>query len=422
MGAAMPISTLSAPPSLGPESATAAVAAPIIIIGNGPVGLHAAAQLLRHEPQQRVVIYGREPCQPYNRVKLSSLLSGADDLPGVTSELPHADSAQVEQRFGYSVTAINPAMRSITDSSGRVEYYRKLILALGSTPRIPAIGGLRLDGIFTFHNLRDAEQLIARRIRSRRTIVIGGGLLGLEAARGMQRSHTEVAIIDHADRLLSRQLDPPGSLRLLEHVESLGISVLLNSAVKSILGENSVTGIELCNGHSIACDTVIIATGTTPNIALARAAGIRTARGIVVNDAMQTSSADIYAVGECAEHHQRVYGLVAPGLEQAAVAVHHICAGAGAYHGTIASASLKVLGENVFSIGAMTEPPTSPLVKTYSYSDARHYRSIRLRRSTIIGAVAVGDWPQQQRIHKMVSSQARLMPWQLWRFHASGRL
>lgn len=418
----MSISTPSAPSGCSLASTAKAVAAPIVIIGNGLVGLHAAAELLRREPEQRLVIYGREPCQPYNRVKLSSLLSGAVDLPGVTSELPLADAAQVEQRFGYSVTAINPAMRSVTDSSGRVEHYRKLILALGSTPRIPAIDGLRLDGIFTFHNLRDAEQLIARRIRSRRTIVIGGGLLGLEAARGMQRSHTEVAIIDHADRLLSRQLDQRGSSRLLGHVESLGISVLLNSAVKGILGEHSVTGIELCDGHNIACDTVVIATGTTPNTALARAAGISTARGIVVNDAMQTSSADIYAVGECAEHHEKVYGLVAPGLEQAAVAVHDICAGAGEYHGSIASASLKVLGENVFSIGPMAAPPPSPLVKTYSYTDALHYRSIRLRGSRIIGAVAVGDWPEQQRVKQMVSSQVRLLPWQLWRFHASGRL
>lgn len=404
-------------------AATDVAEPPVVIIGNGVTGLHAARELLRRRPSQPLVIYGEEESQPYNRLKLSSLLAGKVDLAGVTTKLVEDDdTSSVEQRYGYSITRIDPAWRMITDSSGKVQIYRKLILALGSLPRQPDIPGRSLHGVFTFHTLRDAEKLIARRMRSRRTLVIGGGLLGLEAACGMQRSNTEVAIIDHADRLLSHQLDDDGSRRLLEYIESLGIGVLLNSAAKRITGEDRVTGVELFNGHTIACDTVIIATGSIPNTGLAKAAGLKAAAGIKVNDVMQTSVADVYAIGECAEHHDRVYGLIGPGLEQAEVAIDHLCGGSSSYGGSIESTTLQVMGENIFSVGPMADPAPSPLVKNHTYSDASVYRSIRVRRYRLLGAVAVGEWPEQRRVQEWVSKGRWIMPWQLWRFRMSGKL
>ena len=414
-------SALSIPSPDSQQENPGATESPVVIVGNGLTGLHAASQLLRRDPSQALVIYGKEPCQPYNRIKLSSLLAGEVDLAGLTTELAVDETACVEQRYGYAITRIDSALRTVTDSSGKVQSYRKLILALGSHPTRPDIPGINLNGVFTFHDLSDAEQLIARRIRSRRTLIIGGGLLGLEAARGMQRANTEVAVIDHADRLLSRQLDSEGSSRLLEYIESLGIGVLLNSAVRKITGKESVTGVELFNGHTIECDTLITAIGIEPNINLAKAAGIRTAKGIKVDDAMKTCFPDIYAIGECAEHHDRVYGMVAPGLKQAEVAVNHLCGGSDVYSETIEATTLKVLGENVFCVGPVAEPD-SPLVKNHTYTDALVYRSIQVRRFRLLGAVAVGDWKEQGRVQEWVSKGRWIMPWQIWRFRATGML
>lgn len=395
---------------------------PIVIIGNGVTGMHAARELLRRKPTQPLVIFGEEPCQPYNRLKLSSLLAGKMDLAGVTTELAVNESSKVEQRHGYAITRIDPAWRMVTDSSGKVLLYRKLILAMGSLPHHQNIAGNTLNGVFNFHTLSDAEKLIARRMRSRRTLIIGGGLLGLEAACGMQQAHTEVVIVDHADRLLNRQLDVEGSKRLLDYIESLGIGVLLNSAVKKITGDDRVTGVVLYNGHTIACDTVIIAIGTLPNAGLAKASGIKTGKGIKVNDVMQTSVPDIYAIGECAEHHDQVHGLVEPGLEQAEIAVDHLCGGSSTYQGFVESTTLKALGVNVFSVGPMAEPAPSPLVKNHTYSSASIYRSIQVRRFRLLGAVAVGDWQEQNRVLEWVSKGRWIMPWQIWRFRNTGLL
>ncbi len=418
----MPSSAASMIVSNSQQAATDVTEPPIVIIGNGVTGMHAARELLRRKPTQPLVIFGEEPCQPYNRLKLSSLLAGKMHLAGVTTELAVNESSNVEQRYGYAVTRIDPAWRMVTDSSGKVLLYRKLILALGSLPHHQKIPGNTLNGVFNFHTLSDAEKLIARRMRSRRTLVIGGGLVGLEAACGMLQAHTEVAIIDHADRLLNRQLDVDGSKRLLDYIESLGIGVLLNSAVKIITGDDRVTGVELYNGHTIACDTVIIATGTLPNAGLAKESGIKTEKGIKVNDVMQTSVPDIYAIGECVEHHDRVQGLVEPGLEQAEIAVDHLCGGSSRYEGFVESTTLKALGVNVFSVGPMAEPASSPLVKNHTYSSASVYRSIRMRRYRLLGAVAIGDWPEQRRLREWISKERWIMPWQLWRFRASGKL
>lgn len=403
------------------ESATATATLPVVIVGNGPAGMRAARELLATDLDRSVILYGREPWQPYNRVQLSSLLAGERDLDSLTDALD-ADE-RLEQRFGFEVISIDPEAHTITDNNGNTQGYAQLVLALGSRPHVPPVEGYDQRGVYTFRNLTDAEHLAARRMRSRRTVVIGGGLLGLEAARGMQKANTEVVVIDHADRLLNRQLDEAAGSRLLKEVEAKGITVRLNSAVKEIRGDDiSVTGIELYNGDVIDCDTVIVATGITPNTELARDAGLAVGRGIVVDDAMRTSNADIYAVGECCEHNGEIYGLVAPGLEQATVASHHILGGEGQYKGSIAATRLKVLGENVFSIGPMADHVPSPLDKTPVYSDEHSYRRLLLRRGRLEGAIGIGEWPEQSRVLTAVTNRQLIMPWQLWRFESTGRL
>lgn len=418
----MTMATSQLPIDDSTQQATLSEELPIVIVGNGPVGIHAANELLRRNSDRPMVIYGKEPWKPYNRVRLSSFLVGEVDLEELTTEIEDGICSHVTRRWGYEVTDIDPKAKTVVDSSGRTQPYRKLILALGSKPHIPNIPGHNLNGVFTFRNLNDADRLMARTARSRRVIVIGGGLLGLETARGMQKDNTKVIVVDHADRLLSRQLDVEASRRLVDFVESMGISVLLNSAVKKVSGDLAATGVELFSGRSIECDTVIVATGIVPNIELAKKAGLKTTRGINVDDAMRTSDPDIYAVGECAEHRGQVYGLVAPGFEQAAVAAHNLCGGQSEYQGSVSATSLKVLGKNIFSIGPMAESLSSAASKFHRYQSSDLYRNVLIRKFRLRGALAVGSWREQPRIVNAVAKRQWIMPWQLWRFRNTGRL
>lgn len=303
---------------------TAAATLPVVIVGNGPVGMHTARELISRNPSLHIIIYGDEQQLPYNRVRLSSLLSGDINWEELLERIECNDKTKLEERFGVAVTRIDPDKNQLLDAIGCLQPYQKLVLATGSQPHIPGIPRINLPGVFTFRNLDDTTRLLARQVRSRHTIVLGGGLLGMEAARAMQRGNTKVTLIEHADRLLGHQLDENASQMLQKRVEALGIDVIIGNGVRCVTGDASVEGVELVSGETICCDTLIVATGIRPHIELARESGLVIGKGIRVNDSMQTSVPNIYAVGECAEHRDRVYGLVAPGLEQAAVAANHI--------------------------------------------------------------------------------------------------
>jgi nitrite reductase (NADH) large subunit len=290
---------------------------PVVIVGAGPVGIKTAQELHRRRTDVPIVIYGDEPSEPYNRVRLSGLLSGELTWQALTRDLALPQTRNVEARLGCAVVSIDRECRTVCDAAGYVQPYSNVVVATGSRPHVPRIPGMSLPGVYTFRDARDVQQLIARRVRTRRTIVLGGGLLGLEAARAMQRFNTHVHVVEHFTRLMMRQLDEAGARLLLEHVQGLGIDVILGDSAVRVLGGDRVSGLALRSGATLECDTIIVATGIQPNIELARAAGLHVGRGIRVNDRMQSSDPLIYAVGECAEHRDRVYGIVAPGLEQA---------------------------------------------------------------------------------------------------------
>lgn len=398
------------------------LAASIVIVGTGPVGIRIAEEILKRDPHASIVLYGDEPWEPYNRVKLSSLLSGDERLEGIQNPLQIAPQAQVIQHHNCCVTQIDRETKTVTDVTGRVQPYSHLVLATGSKPHIPSIPGTDLAGVYTFRDLNDIQQLMARRVRSRQAVVLGGGLLGLEAAHGLQRSGTQVTVIEHASRLMYKQLDDEGAQRLRERLMSLGVLSILQTNVESILGDTQVTGVMLRGGRSIECDTVVLATGIRPNIVLARQAGLAVGRGIRVDDQLYTSDPNISAVGECAEHRGEVYGLVAPGFEQAAVAAYNITSGQAQYTGSMLATKLKVVGLPVTSIGRTGEDEPTTQLDTYVYHDAAGgcYRKILMERNRIVGAVGVGDWPGLQRIQAAISRKARLWPWQLHKFRSQG--
>ncbi len=397
---------------------------PVVIVGTGPVGIRTAQELMRCLPAVSIVQYGAEPWMPYNRVQLSSLLAGEVNSLDIQNELKTTGDHRVVQHHNCAVQTIDRVNSCIIDASGRRQHYSKLVLAVGSSPHIPAIEGINNPNIFAFRNLNDAQKLLARRVRSRRTVVVGGGLLGLEAARAMQKNNTEVVVVEHNPRLMQRQLDEPAAELLREHLMRMNIKIYLKIAIKSIEASGSIHNIILADGRSILCDTIIIATGIKPNVQLALDAGLPIGRGIKVKDAMQTSDPDIYAVGECAEHNGMVYGLVAPGMEQASVAAHHIAGGDAAYRGSVSATRLKVVDKSIFSIGVVGDDINPIHNKQVTYQDHSKgiYRTLVLRRFELIGAIALGPWPHVPRVQEMVIHQRKLYPWQIHRFKKCGEI
>lgn len=395
-------------------------APPVVVIGAGPVGMRVAQELCRRDPATPVVLYGEEASEPYNRVRLSAFLIGELDWQALTRDSTLPPGANIETRYGCRVTAIDRENRCVRDATGCVQPYSRLVLATGSCPYVPDIPGIRMPGIYTFRDVRDAHRLLARRVRSRRTVVLGGGLLGLEAARAMQRFNTGVCVVEHYNRLMMRQLDAAAAGDLLAHVRALGIEVILGDGVKRITGGAAVTGVHLRSDRVLPCDTVLVATGIQPNIELARAAGLPIGRGVRVNDSMQTSDPRVYAVGECAEHRKRVYGFVAPGLEQAAVAAHSIAGGRANYVGSLVAARLKVLNLPVFSMGPVTEEERLDLGREWQYRADGVYRKLVTWRGRLVGAIALGACPDLGRLQEAVVRGRRMWPWQLLRFARTG--
>jgi nitrite reductase (NADH) large subunit len=336
-------------------------------------------------------------------------------------QLPAAP--HIVARYGCPVLDVDREAKVVTDAAGRHQPYSKLILATGSRPHVPDIPGVNLPGVFTFRDLDDAQKLAARRVRSRATVVIGGGLLGLEAARAMRRFHTEVWVVEHHDRLMYRQLDAACAEALVKHVRGEGIRVMLGDGPVQLLERGGrIAGVRLRSKWEIVCDTVVIAAGIRPNIDLALRAGLRVGRGIRVDDQLRTSDPDIFAAGECAEHRGEIHGLVGPGLEQAAVAAHVIVGGVAQYAGTPAASRLKVLNLPVTSVGEPAAEELPDLAREYVFRDAAGRRKLVVRRGRLIGAVAVGQWAGLPRVQEAVMRQARVWPWQLWRFGRNGEL
>lgn len=386
--------------------------------------MRVAHEVLSRLPDRSVVVYGEEMHEPYNRVRLSTWLAGDVKLVELAQPLKRPFGSKVDLRFGYEVLSIDRAAHSVRDSSGKVQPYSKLILATGSKPYIPDIPGIELDGVYTLRDMDDALALMARRARSHHTVVLGGGLLGLEAARGMQPGNTRVTVIEHSDRLLARQIDPEASMLLQQRMDELGLHVLVNKSVTAIHGDQRVTGVTLHSGDTLACDSIIVAAGIRPRISLAQQAKLSFGRGITVDDAMRTSDPAIYAVGECVEHRGTVYGLVAPGFEQASVAAADIAGQKGSYIGSIAAARLKVLGTTVFSLGPMGDDARSTDGKRYTYRDSKTglYRKILIRQHRLHGALGIGEWTETVRLQPAIAAKAHVFPWQVLRFTISGKL
>jgi len=390
---------------------------PTVIVGAGPVGQRLASELRRHDARREIVLFGEEPWAPYDRVQLSAWLAGMRaSSPPATDRDTH-----FHQYLGMRIVSIDRERCLLVDERGASCPYDRLVLATGSRAFIPGIPGVRLPGVYTFRNLSDAERLMARTVRSRHMVVIGGGLLGLETARALYRFNTRVTIIEQSRRLMFNQLDNRCAALLRRHVEATGIEVQTGVRVVRILGESHIQGVQVSDGRFVECDTVVIAAGITPNTGLARDCGLHTRRGVLVDDRMQTSDERIFAVGECAEHRATVYGLVAPGFEQAAVTAHVLSGRDATYAGSLVATRLKVLGLPVMSVGAVeTEWHRRELV--YCNRRAGILRMVLLDGNRLDAAMSVGAWDEFSRVQEGVRTRRRVLPWRALRFRLTGTL
>ncbi|MEM8752921.1 MAG: FAD-dependent oxidoreductase, partial [Pseudomonadota bacterium] len=341
---------------------------PVVVVGGGPVGIRTAQELSRRGA--RVVLFNAERWRPYNRVKLTPLLAGEAQVGAIYLSDYFPKPGGVDRYDGASVVDIDRDAREVLTSTGRVVRYSKLVLALGSRAHRPALPGSTLEDVFVFRDMNDAEALLARAFAARRVAVIGGGLLGLEAARGMARRGAEVTVIEHESRLMPRQLDDDAGAILKVRIEALGTRVLTGVRVASIDGADRVQSVTLSDGERVPADTVIVCAGVRANIQLPSAIGLDVGRGVMVDDRMRTSDLHIFAVGECAEHDGVVHGLVGPGFEQA-LAAAEVIAGDGdiRYRGSTPATKLKVLGADVFAMGDFESVEQLPGVASHVWRD-----------------------------------------------------
>jgi nitrite reductase (NADH) large subunit len=365
---------------------------PLVIVGNGMAATRLVDELTTLAPgRYAIAVVGDEPSLAYNRVLLSSLL--AREIEPEVIELKAAQwwrDRGVTLVYGRRAVEIDIKAKLVRLRGGAKLGYSKAVLATGSEAvRLP-LPGAELPGVVTFRDKSDVESILSRARPGARAVVIGGGLLGLEAAYGLAKAGAHVSVVHLMDRLMDRQLDTRAAGLLKEALEARGIQVLLNAESEAIQGRRKVAGLRLKDGRNVPADLVVMAVGIKPNVRLARGAGLNVNRGIVVGDDLGTSDASVYAIGECAEHRGTCYGLVEPAYEQARVLARTLADRAARYEGSLLSTNLKVSGVNVFSAGDFLGASGSePIVLIDPGRQA--YRKLVVSGDRLTGAVLVGD-------------------------------
>jgi len=364
----------------------------LIVIGNGMAGCRAVEEILaRDKSKFRITIFGAEPRVNYNRIMLSPLLAGEKSFADIIiNDQDWYDSNQINLIAGDAVAAIDRAAQTVTSASGRVEQYDKLILATGSDPFIIPVPGHKLPGVITFRDMDDVDAMLKASEGGGNAVVIGGGLLGLEAAHGLSLRGMNVTVIHLMPTLMERQLDEAAGWLLKDALEGRGQTILTGADTAEIMGDAHVTGVRLKDGREIAADIVVMAVGIRPNTRLAKAAGLAVARGIQVDDHLVTSDENVLAVGECVEHDGKVYGLVAPLWEMCRALADGLVAKPSGYAGSVTSTKLKVAGLDVFSAGDFSGGEGCEDIVLRDASRGV-YKRVIVKDDKLIGAVLYGD-------------------------------
>ena len=365
----------------------------LVLVGNGMAGVRTLEELLKIAPDTYdITVFGAEPYGNYNRILLSPVLAGEKRIDDIMlNTVEWYEEHKIKLHAGKSVVDVDRRNRKVIAADGTEETYDRLLLATGSNPFIIPVPGHDLPGVIGFRDIKDVDTMLDTAKSRKHAVVIGGGLLGLEAANGLKLQGMEVTVVHLTETLMERQLDEVGGRMLQQSLEEKGLQFLMATQTDAILGEERVKGVRFKGGLEIAADLVVMAAGIRPNIELAKKIGLHCERGIVVNDTLQTFDPKIYAVGECVQHRGATYGLVAPLFEQAKVCANHLAHyGIGRYEGSVTSTKLKVTGVDLFSAGDFIgDETTEELVM----KDAARgvYKKIVLKDNRIHGAVMYGD-------------------------------
>jgi len=376
----------------------------LVIIGNGMAGARLASDILARDGKERfdIAVFGEEPGGGYNRIMLSDVLSGAKAADSIVLHpLEWYREHRIRLLSGERAACIDRKNRLVIGENGSREEFDVLVIATGSRAYIPPVEGLhgpdgsRKAGVFVMRTLADCERIAGYAAKAPRAVVVGGGLLGLEAARGLEQHGAHVHLINRSDVLMSQQLDATAGQLLQSAIEGIGIDVHLNQTTTHIEGEESVTGVRFRDGSALGCDMIVFACGITPNVELAQGAGLPVKKAIVVDDQLHCAGADgeeIYALGECAEHRGQVYGLVAPVWEQSRVLADVLTGrkADAAYLGSKTSTKLKVMGIELASMGD-PNPREGDEVVQYVESARGRYKKLVIRENQLVGAILLGD-------------------------------
>jgi nitrite reductase (NADH) large subunit len=367
----------------------------LVMVGNGMAGVRTLEELIRLAPDvYDITVFGAEPYANYNRILLSPVLAGEQTIKDIMlNDVDWYAQNHITLHLGKKIARIDRARRQVVAEDGTVAQYDRLLLATGSNPFMLPVPGRDLQGVISYRDIQDTNAMIEAAGRHSHAVVIGGGLLGLEAANGLKLRGMDVTVIHLPQWLMERQLDPVAGKMLQKSLEDRGLRFLLGKNTKELVGDEHghVQAIRFTDGEQIPAQLVVMAVGIRPNTALAEAAGIHCNRGIVVNDTMQTYDPRIYAVGECVNHRGTAYGLVAPLFEMAKVAANHLASfGIGRYQGSVTSTKLKVTGIDLFSAGEfMGGEGTEEIVLSDPIGGV--YKKLVVKDDKLVGACLYGD-------------------------------
>jgi nitrite reductase (NADH) large subunit len=369
----------------------------IVVVGNGMVSHRFCEKLLEHDRERlyAITVLGEEPLPAYDRVHLTDYFTKRSAGALALGTHDWYRERGIALRTGLRVTAIDRTRREVSGEDGTIVGYDVLVLATGSAPFVPPVPGVDKAGVFVYRTIDDLDRIIAHAAGAKKAVVIGGGLLGLEAARAVLDAGLETHVIEVAPRLMPRQLDDTASALLERSVRDLGVNVHVDKRIVAFAGDTAVTGVDLAGGDTIEADLVIVSAGIRPRDELARAAGIEVGPrgGVAVDDRLRTSDDRVFAIGEVALHHETIYGLVAPGYEMADVLARNLTGGEAAFRGSDGSARLKLLGTDVATFGEPFQDPAKTRVIRIEDQVRGTYKKLVLRRDSreLVGGILVGE-------------------------------
>lgn len=378
----------------------------LVVIGNGMAGISTVEQILKLTTQYEITVFGSEPHPNYNRIMLSYVLEGSktiDDI--VLNDWQWYADHGITLHTGTKVAKIDESSKEVVTEQGMRVPYDKVIIATGSNSFILPIPGSDKQGVIGFRDIADCNQMLEAAKTYKKAAVVGGGLLGLEAAKGLVQLGMDVTVVHLMEDLMERQLDHQAALMLRAELERQGIKFKMQAQTVELLGDDRVSGLRFADDTVLEAQFVVMAVGIKPNVEVAKNSGIEVNRGIVVNDYMQTSMENVYSVGECNEHRGICYGLVAPLFEQGMVLAKHICGVETApYEGSVVSTKLKISGVDVFSTGEFIDGPEHTVIANKD-DWKRTYKKILLKDNVMVGAVLYGDITDSAELQKLIKQK-----------------